>query len=379
MNTSRSRFVRAVALVCCLLLPDATRAQQLDFSSAAWKLGGDSTRIERFDGRETLRLETGEATRSDVRFEDGTIDVDVMVSSRRSFVYLGFRRQESGDREEFYLRPHKSTLPDAVQYAPVFQGQSAWQLYHGPNGTASPLIEPGVWQRLRIVLSGQRAAFFLRDTTTPILVLPHLARDPAPGFISLAAFVPVGTRAGAPAARFSNLRLRPGVIEYAFDDGRVAPLPPGTIQRWEVGEAFAAPDSAISELAPQWLSRLKVVPIEPEGFVELHRHVAMPKVQRYVGAVARLRVTAREAGVRRLDLGFSDRVTVFLNGQPIFHRDDSYDYVARRDGIISLDQAAVYLPLRAGVNDVSVLVTDRFGGWGLMGRFPDLRGLTVAP
>jgi hypothetical protein len=379
MKTSRPEIVVAAVLIALITPPSAASAQQIGFSSGPWKLTGDSTRVETFDGRESLRLETGEASRPDIVFRDGTIDVDVMVSARRSFVYLAFRQQESGDREEFYLRPHKSTLPDAVQYAPVFQGQSAWQLYHGPNGTASPAIEAGVWQHLRIVLAGRRAAFFLGDTTTPILVLPHLARDPVPGFISLAGFVPAGTRAGAPAARFSNLRVQPGVVAYAFDSGRVAPLLPGTIQRWEVGEAFAAPDSAVSTLVPQWLSRLTVVAIEPQGFVELHRHVPMPKVQRYVGAVARVRVLAREAGARRLDLGFSDRVTVFLNGQPIFHRDDSYDYAGRRDGIISLDQATVYLPLRAGANDVSVLVTDRFGGWGIMGRFPDMRGLTLGP
>jgi hypothetical protein len=93
--------------------------------------------------------------------------------------------------------------------------------------------------------------------------------------------------------------------------------------------------------------------------------------------VARVRVVAERAGVRRLDLGFSDEATVFLNGVPLAHRDDSYDFQRRRDGLIMLGQAVVYLPLRAGANDLAVLVADRFGGWGLMGRLPDARGLRV--
>jgi hypothetical protein len=157
------------------------------------------------------------------------------------------------------------------------------------------------------------------------------------------------------------------------------PLSAGTIREWEVGEAFAAPDSAVSIISPEWTKKMSRLRIEPDGFVELHRYLKMPRVSRYVGAVARVRVTADKPGIRRLDLGFSDRVTVFLNGQPVFHRDDSYDYLNRRDGLISFDQAAVYLPLRAGLNDISLIVTDRFGGWGVMGRFPDMSGLRIVP
>lgn len=92
----------------------------------------------------------GRATRRDVRLQDGTIDVDVMVTNRRSFVYVGFRMATDEHHEEFYLRPHKSNLPDAVQYAPVFQGRSAWQLYHGPSGTAATGLVPNVWTRVRV-------------------------------------------------------------------------------------------------------------------------------------------------------------------------------------------------------------------------------------
>jgi hypothetical protein len=37
----------------------------------------------------------------------------------------------------------------------------------------------------------------------------------------------------------------------------------------------------------------------------------------------------------------------------------------------------VYLPLRAGDNVLSVVVSDSFGGWAVMGRLRDSAGVTV--
>jgi hypothetical protein len=35
--------------------------------------------------------------------------------------------------------------------------------------------------------------------------------------------------------------------------------------------------------------------------------------------------------------------------------------------------------LTAGDNELAVIVADAFGGWGLMGRFPDPAGLELSP
>ena len=78
-----------------------------------------------------------------------------------------------------------------------------------------------------------------------------------------------------------------------------------------------------------------------------------------------------------MELGFSDRVTAIVNGAPLFHGNASYDYPNRRDGLIGFSQATLYLPLRAGANTVDFIVTDVFGGWGIMGRFPSLAGLRI--
>ena len=96
--------------------------------------------------------------------------------------------------------------------------------------------------------------------------------------------------------------------------------------------------------------------------------------------VARVRVRATKAGPVPLDLGYSDRATVFVNGRPLYYGDQGYRFDApRREGLIGYDQARVWLPLDAGENELAVLVSDGFGGWGLMARFADPAGLQIDP
>jgi hypothetical protein len=359
--------------------PGTRRADDgaIALSDPRWVREGEGTRIDTIDGREALRMETGTAHRTDIQLEDGTIDADVMTTRRRSFVFFDFRVQGEGEYEEFYLRPHKSLLPDAAQYAPVYQGQSSWQLYHGAGGTAAPEINPGSWTHVRIVVSGRRAALFVNDTVTPTILVPRLSRDTKPGYIGLGGLVTRDTPGSGAIVHFANLRVRPNVIAYDFGPAPADPAPVGgSIREWTVGAAFASSDSAVSAILPAWLAKPTRVPALPGGLVELHRAIPIPDA-RWVGAVARVDVNAAAAGLRRLDLGFSDVVTVFLNGRALYHGDQQYSFPNRRDGLIGYDQATVYLPLRAGRNELAVVVSDRFGGWGLMGRFPDMHGLRV--
>ena len=135
-------MLRLLATMAFLTLAQTAPDRPLPFDKA-WELEGEGTSIVKEDGRDVLQMTSGFAHRRDVKFLDGTIDFDVQVTRRRSFVYFNFRAQSTSEQEEFYVRPHKSELPDAVQYAPVWQGRSAWQLYHGPGGTAAIAFQPG--------------------------------------------------------------------------------------------------------------------------------------------------------------------------------------------------------------------------------------------
>jgi hypothetical protein len=346
-----------------------------------WELKGQSVRIEHADAEDVLSVENGFAYRRDVRLQDGTIDFDVQLTRRRSFVYVMFRMASDREYEEIYLRPHKSSLPDAIQYAPVYQGASAWQLYHGPGATAAVAFEPGAWTHVRLVLRGEKAALFVGDLAKPALVVPRLARAAAPGYVALRGFAPAGSGSG-PVARYANVRIHAGAAAFAFPaDGPASP-PDGSVRAWSVSRAFAPPkDGGVPTLpGADVLGELRAVEALPGGLVELHRYVKLPDPGvRDTAAVARVRVRAARAGLVRFELGFSDVATVFLNGRPLFHGDQHYSFDnPRQEGLIHYGQAAVFLPLEKGDNDLAVLVSDVFGGWGLMGRFPDSSGLEVS-
>jgi hypothetical protein len=44
---------------------------------------------------------------------------------------------------------------------------------------------------------------------------------------------------------------------------------------------------------------------------------------------------------------------------------------------MAFDMGTLYLPLQAGANDLVLVVSDSFGGWGVMGQIPDRQGLRV--
>jgi hypothetical protein len=373
--------MRAALVLPLLLLPPqgaSASPEALPFSDGRWDLAGRATKVERIDGRDVVSFETGTATRRNVQLEDGVIEMDVQVTRRRSFVYVYFRVEGDGEREEVYLRPHKSSLPDSLQYAPVFQGHSAWQLYHGPGKTGAVAFEPGAWTHLRLAVKGRRAALFLGDAAQPVLVVDRLAREPRPGSIGVGAFLPAGTPGSGPIARFANVTVTPGEPAVELPPPAPEPRPDGgVVPAWAVSAAFLPHEGRALPDLPS-AGALRRVEAGPDGLLELHRHVKMPPGSRDAEAVAGLGIRAASEGLRAFDLGFSDKATVFLNGKPLWSGDATYSHDApRRDGLIGFDQARLYLPLRKGDNELRVLVSDSFGGWGLMGRFPDPAGLEV--
>ena len=348
-----------------LLAGAALPAQTLDFEQG-WEVAGKGSAVAPYLGRNALRLGTGNAYRRDVRLQDGTMELNVATTGERSFFYVQFRMESDREFEEIYLRPHKTGLGDALQYNPVYKGESNWQLYHGEGGTAAVDIPRNEWLHLKIVLRGDRAAIFVGDVKEPQLVVRRLARPAASGYVALRSFVPEG--GAEPVTSFANVVVRPDATDYAFPEMGEEPAPPvGIVRDWLVSEPFVTPDGPITELptAAGW----KKLETEPSGLLVLLRHIARPERGKRATVLAKLTVEAEREERLPLHLGYSDKVTVFLNGAPLFTADDSYSFDRpRREGLIGLDQATIHLPLRAGANELVLAVTDVFGGWGLIGR-----------
>jgi hypothetical protein len=378
MMTSRLESICALALLGLVLglapaPADESEPMRLDFEKPGWELAGEGTVIEELDGQTALRLVSGNAIYRDLEFSDGTIEFDLRVTLHRSFAYLYFRMQNDNEHEEIYFRPHKTRLPDAIQYAPVYKGRSQWQLYHDAGSTAAANLPPGEWIPIKLVVEGSRAAVFVGAAEVPQLIVRELAHDPQPGFIALRSFMTFGTPPNTHVANFANVVVRPGVIDYEFPDPEATTPVAGLIAEWDLSPAFAPADGAVLELPAETLAtEWKTAAANPGGLLEIERHVTRPEGVRRATVLARLRLSSENGGTRRLALGFSDELSVFLNGRLLTVVDQSYSFNApRRQGLLTADQISVFLPLEKGDNEIILAITDRFGGWGLSGRVSD--------
>jgi hypothetical protein len=133
-------------------------------------------------------------------FRDGTIEVDVAGSpatgtdpGNRGFIGLAFRVQDHGSRAEyFYLRPSNGRADDQLRRNLSKQYQSApdfpWNRLRKENPglyESYADLEPGVWTKMKIVVSGTKAQLFVNGAAQPCLLVNDLKLGETHGQIAL--------------------------------------------------------------------------------------------------------------------------------------------------------------------------------------------------
>jgi hypothetical protein len=163
------------------------------------------------------RREGGIAIVQGLSFRDGALELDVAgrrgpyaVPDDRGFIGIAFRVSPRGDRYEYiYLRPDNGRAEDqvrrnhAVQYAshPDFPWPRMRKEF--PERYESYVdVEPGVWTRLRVEVSGTRARLFVHGAKQPTLLVDDLKLGERDGGVAL--WIGAGTE-----GFFSNLRVLP--------------------------------------------------------------------------------------------------------------------------------------------------------------------------
>ena len=331
------------------------RAVRLSFHSDGWDWGEAEHEWSMFRRQMSTVARGFAAALANVELTDGWIELELAVGSERSFHGVVWRAVGES-YESFFVRPHQAGNPDAVQYTPVTNGMSSWQLYHG-KGFWAPLAFPvGEWFRLRVDFAGERAEVRVGDLSKVALVCP-LKLPPRSGRIG----VLVGGH---------DVHL--GELAYG-DETDVDPRPPlspeppaGVLTAWEVSDAF--PEERIEAARGEHRS-WTAIETEPGGLLDLARLQGIREGRNAV--LARTTVSSSRERTAELAFGFSDRATVYLNGTPLYRGDDTYrsrDY--RFLGCIGWHDR-LYLPLRAGDNELVFAVAEDFGGWGLQARVVD--------
>lgn len=371
-------FYKIFSRVCMLLIlvvsTSVNGTSVFLADSENWKFDNDTIKVETIAGKKAIKIRNGKALLEGVLFEDGTVEFDVYLPGGRAFAYLYFRGQSENDVEAFYIRTHKSNAPDALQYAPVFQRRSAWQLYHGDKGTAAAELPTKQWIKIKIELIGSKATFWVGDNLKPAMVINQLGRDPKTGWLALRGFVPKNSSADY-SAYFSGLTITPLNAKSTLSN--LEPLPEGQLTQWRVSPAFNTKQGPVTVIPGEVSAMNWSKPtMQPDGSFEFLRSIIIPKGVRHWTVVAQTELISKKAQMCKINFGFSDELTLSLNEKHILYQDASYRYGFRRqDGLMHPDQLTAYVSLKKGKNLLRAVVSDKFGGWGLSARMQDCSGV----
>jgi glyoxylase-like metal-dependent hydrolase (beta-lactamase superfamily II) len=338
------------------------------FDAELWDISGESEVVE-YLGQTALKLQGGFAMLKDTEVHNGTVEFDIAITEERGFAGLAFRVVET-DYEHFYIRPHQSGNPDANQYTPVINGVSGWQLYHGEEYAAPTEYRHNEWMHVKVVFAGDKGQVYI-DSDTPVLSFDLKLGDIA-GQLGL-------NSSQFSATHFANFQYSPLAELYALPSAgpRTVVRDESLVASWEVSEPFDGEMLGTTIDMSSFETSWTVLDAEPTGITNLARANGLDVAADTVFAC--LHIQADHAGVKQLKLGYSDRATVYVNGNAVYQGDNTYesrDY--RYLGTIGLFDS-VYLPLNEGENEVWIAVSESFGGWGVMGQLADSEGIEVLP
>ena len=349
------------------------QAQEISFSSSQWRFGNDKHRIETYKGKECLYMEPGFTVYEGLQFKNGIIEYDVSFANTRQFSGVVFRRENDTNYEEVYLRPHQSGKVDANQYTPVFNGLSGWQLYHGEGHGAPYSYKFDEWMHVKLIVLEERMEVYIDDMEKPLIYVPQLKRATRAGEI--------GFTTNRSFVRLANLKVMPSdAVELKTAETKLPTPEPGTITSWQISEVVTPADfikeaekNQVDLSALKW----KAHGVEYTGTLNLARVWARTKEKNAV--VAKFKLNANSERIQAFHFGYSDKVHVFCNGRLLYAGDNTYrtrDY--RHLGTIGYFDT-VFLPLQEGQNEIWLLVTEAFGGWGVKGKLGDMDGLNIVP
>ena len=333
-----------------------------------WDTVGANPTLETYLGKQCIAFNSGAIILKNADLKDGTVEADVSFPRQRAFPGFVTRMQADKNFEFFYLRPHQSGNPDATQYTPVFNGQAGWQLYHGDGYTNAFPFRFDQWHHIKIELHGLQAEFYIDDTL--VIKVKELLN---------------GWKSGKIGVVSEGIPLRIANVQYNVKQGTSpTPMPVpangtgGVITQWQVSNVitrrvlekqYKIPEQAKKSLV--WSTRNS----EPSGTINLARFGVLADSMNTM--IAKTIIESTMDQVKELSFGFSDFVTIYLNGKALYSGSDNFlsrDY--RFLGTIGYFDK-LFLPLKKGVNELWFVVSENFGGWGVKAKFDNMKGITL--
>lgn len=315
----------------------------------------------------------------DLVFTQGTIEFDVELKGM-GFPGIDFRvDKDTLNSEKFYIRyfgTPKDLQRTTLQYAAVLDGVNMWDMTD--DYQAAAIIYEGEWNHVKLVVSGKQMKVYVNDMQRAALQVPALEGITDSGTISLTGNVV-----------YANMIIKPDATEGlesnegydpTYNDSRY-------VRDWSVtvpidfpfGRDVIVPgaNSVIDTVLYDSTAVWKPLGAERRALVNLTRQFGATEQGQRRLAWVKTTISSETAQEKRVDMGFSDEVWVFINGQPL-HIDKNYygsPSMKEPKGRCTIDNTSFMLPLQEGENEILVGVTNYFYGWGIIARLEDTEGL----
>jgi len=236
-------------------------------------------------------------------------------------------------------------------------------------------IPKSEWFHLRLEVTGAQAKLYVKDMRNPALVMDDLKTGVQKGQVALMTLIGE--------TYFRNFTVRK--TSDAPWQRHLPAMKPNVITNWSISPSFDGlarnlerPLTPEESKSIQWQD----VEAEPPGLVVLYRFREAPhprvtfqgdfskRLDPQAGMkvlYARTSIHAPRDQVKKLSIGYSDDVSVFLNGQILYRGRSAQSF---RDpgflGIVNPENDAVYLSLKKGDNELVLAVSELGGGWGFI-------------
>lgn len=357
----------------------ASQEISITLDAAHWKY--DTTGVEFTTEKNVKAIRIKNASPlvlKDIQFSNGTIEYDVALG--QGFPGINFHLSDDGKNgEHFYIRYFGSTSPEGrttLQYSALIDGMSIWDLTDEYQAGAKLNIPE--WNHVKLVLSGKQMKAYVNDMSRPALIVPKLEGEREKGGISFS---------GGEVA-IANVVLKPDVVENldpapgyisSYNDTRY-------LRSWQVSKAIGfefgkeiippfmrVATPGFPDSTTEWTS----ITAEDRGIVNLTRLFGATDFKNRRLAWLKTTIESDKVQDRMLNLGFSDEVCLFINGQYLYSDKNHYGTPGQKfpRGRCTIENATVKLPLQKGKNEILIGLTNYFYGWGIIARLDDTDGI----
>ncbi len=387
-DTTMNELFGTITIFCLFLLSTSIFAQEtkdqptspirnykttiIPLKADNWEFKPRTVEFIKYKSRSAMKLLSSEdiVVLKNFNFTNGTIEYD-MEPLDPQFTSIYFRWKNSKESECFYFRTRKAGNPkaeDAIQYAPEIDGVDLWDML--PHFQTNADFKKGVWNHVKLVISGKQLRAFVNDLKYPALEVPMLEGNVGSGTLAFDGQVII-----------SNLKIMPNFVDGLSPEAGIDPTAsdPNYIRKWLVSQPVTtAQNIDLSyENIPNTETGWENIFAERRGLINLTRKYGNTVGKRLVWL--KTNINSEKAQKKILHFGFSDEVCVFINGSSLYVDKNLFNtpMAKRPDGRCSIENTSFKIPLKKGDNILMLGVDNFFYGWGIVARLDDLKGVKL--